>query len=425
MNKRSKHNISIKVFLLFTALVFQLGFVATSSAEKPGGETAGNNLSYPVIWTEGIGKALPGTPGMLPVTNGEWWYWWGTTGTDPDIIPLSCAPDPDDETRCDDGMPGIATGDMPGGNWVKAYLQKDPLNVWQAETADWSTTPVVVDWIDWGDNLESVDWYTKSMVRTEVVLYQDLVSPMIEYQMRHVSGWGINEVHGLAVDSDGVMPGTGDQATVYSYCARLTIQKLLVSRDDPSLGTLVWDNINHVWIGTDLVHPPIFNKTVYEADDGPGYYSAEINVKGKVIYGYTWNVRKLNDFTENKDIGGVAAGDYRVTFSFDEVCGSDTELNAFFEEPIVGGDPGTQILIPIEEEATISAKEEGEDTGGASAVIDYDNNLTYIDVRILERTGGGNSSGNGGGKGDETWKDLRESGSSKSGGQGTGKGGRK
>ena len=418
-----------KLLFFFATLTFFLGFSATSLAEKPGGETAGNNLSYPVIWAEGIGKTLPGTAGMTPETNGEWWYWWGTTGTDPDIVPLSCLPDPDDQGRCNDGLPGQATGPEPEAGWVKAYIQKDLDNVWQAGSADWSAAPITVDWIDWGDNLESVDWYTKSMVRTEVVLYQDQIIPMLEYQMRHVDGWGINEVHGLAVEQVGtVMLGTGSQATVYSPCARLTIQKLLVSRDDPASGlpnplleSLVWDPVAKVWTGVGLVNPPIFNKAVHEGGDGPGYYSAEINVKGKVIYGYTWSVRKLNDFTEN---GGDADGDYRVTFSFDESCGPNVYLNTFFN-PASEGDPGTQLMVPLEEEVvTVLAEDEGGDTGGASAVIDYTNNLTYIDVRILQRTGGGggNGGGNGGGKGDETWLDTRGKGA---GGEGKGSGGNK
>ena len=42
---------------------------------KPdGGETAGNNLSFPVIWSDGIQKVLPGTPGIEPILNGEYWY---------------------------------------------------------------------------------------------------------------------------------------------------------------------------------------------------------------------------------------------------------------------------------------------------------------------------------------------------------------
>jgi len=341
------------------------------------------------------------------MTEGEWWYWWSTSETEY----ASCQPDPDNQNLCDDDLPNQASGDPPGEGWYKAYLQKDPLNIWQAETADWSAKPVVVDWIDWGDNLESVDWYTKSMVRTEVVLIQDLIAPMLEYGMLHVSGWGIDESWGLAVNNDGPVSYDGYQATVYSHCARLTIQKLLTDRDDPALADLYWDNIAHEWAGTDLVNQPIFNNAVWAAGDGPGYYSAEINVKGKVIYGYTWNVRRLN----------AGVGDYRVTFSFDDTCGSETVLNAFFEEPIEGGDPGTQILLPVEEEVTVSATEESEKGGGATAMIDYDNNLTYIDVRILQRTGGGKGQGgNAGGKGDDTWQTWFEK-----GGKGNGWGGSK
>jgi hypothetical protein len=147
---------------------------------------------------------------MTPYLEGEWWYSWGTTGTDPNVTPLSCAPDPDGDAYCDDGLPetvGVEPG--LGGNMelVRAYLQKDQSNTWQA----YSGTPIEagvvaadedplhVDWIDWGDNLESVDWYTRSQVRTEVVLFQEnpdpVGNPWLEYEMRHTSGWGIDEVH--------------------------------------------------------------------------------------------------------------------------------------------------------------------------------------------------------------------------------------
>ena len=373
---------------------------------KPTAE-AGNNLSFPVIWAEGVAKTLPGTVNMEPVLNGTWWYWWGMEGIDPNIVPLSCAPDPDDQALCDDGVAGQAMGAVPGVGHedalVKAYLQKDPNNVWQAETADWSAAPVDVSWIDWGDNLESVDWYTRSQVRTEVVLFQDLDSPMREYQMRHTSGWGIDEVHGLAADkvSGAALAGPGNQATVYSPCARLTIQKLLVNRDDPALADAIW--VPQVgWTGPGLIGAvPIFNMPVYAGLDGPGYYAAEINVKGRIIYGYTWNVRKLNQ----------GPGDYRITFSFDAVCGN-VDLNTFFTEGV------TQILLPVEEEEGASTmvmklddsfalteggralagggrlekslllSEEGTDSGGGTAVLDTTLNLTYIDIRILERSGG-------------------------------------
>lgn len=345
---------------------------------KPVSEDAGNNLSYPVIWAEGVQKTLRGTPEMIPVLDGEWWHWWGIEGEDPaTTVILSCPPDPDDEAFCDDSLVG-SVGDPPGEGSYRSYLQQDEWNVWQAEHAV-APAPLSVDWIDWGDNLESVDWYTRSQVRTEVVLIKDLETPMGAYEMLHTAGWGIEEVHGLAV-LDGVAQGyLSDQATVYSHCARLTIQRLAVAREDPVLDQLAWvPGSGWIYPEPGVINPPIFNLPVYEGGDGPGYYSAEINVKGKVIYGYTWNVRKLNE----------GAGDYRITFSFDDQCGM-ASLNTAFTEGV------TEIVVPLEEvpEETLSvSSEEGDDSGGgagAVGVIDFENNLTYIDVRILERGGGG------------------------------------
>jgi len=259
-----------------------------------------------------------------------------------------------------------------------------------------SDAPLNVHYIDWGDNLESVDWYTRSQVRTEVVLFQDLGAPMTEYEMRHTSGWGIDEVHGLAAAQDDTpILGPGTRATVYSSCARLTIQKLLVEREDAEVADLVW--VPEVgWqepegYEDDLINDvPLFNLPVYEGGDGPGYYSAETNVKGRIIYGYTWNVRSLNE----------GAGDYRITFSFDQNCGP-VSLNTFF-------DGNTEIMVPLEEEVVAAAAEEGEEPGGGATgvlvPVEFDGetgeliggNLTYIDVRILERGGGGG--GGGGGK---------------------------
>lgn len=376
--------------VFFITLIFIFYCAAVASAKGPGGEgghnepeIAGNNLSYPVIWAEGVTKNLPGTPGMVPVLEGVWWYWWGMEGTDPNIVPLSCAPDPENPACCDDGVEGEPSAIEPGEGWMRAYLQKDELNQWQAESADWSSSPVHVHWIDWGDNLESVDWYTRSQVRTEVVLFQDLNTPMLEYEMRHVDGWGIDEVHGLAAtNAPMAIEGEGLRATIYSHCARLTIQKLLIDREDPRLDGLIWVP-GQGWTGPEdsedeLINVPIFNMAVHEGGIGPGYYSAEINVKGRIIYGYTWSVRRLNDMA-----GGTAAGDYRITFSLDELCGDDVSCNTFFV------DGTTEILQPIESEITI----EDESGGGGVAQLDFENNLTYMDIRILERSGGGGGGG--------------------------------
>ena len=397
--------------LIICILIVVLAPPAAMAKGPPTTETAGNNLSFPVIWAEGVTKAVPGTPGMAPLSGGAWWYSWGTNGADPNIVPASCAPDPDNKDFCDNGIPGtfnaaLVPGTPPADNpmpLVKAYLQKDAKNTWQAASADWSgeDVPVSVDWIDWGDNLESNDWYTRSQVRTEVVLFEDLMEetpdeadgrdggtePWLEYAMRHVSGWGIDEVHGMAVDAAGPVLGAGNQATIYSNCARFTIQKLLVKRDNAALADLVWVPgsgwTEEVGSTVNLINEPIFNKAVYEGGDGPGYYSAEINVKGRIIFGYTWNVRQLND-----PLPSGPAGDYRLTFSFDQTCGA-VNLNTGFVEGV------TEIVVPVETEE-VAAAAEPTDEGGGTAVLDFADNLTYMDVRILERGGGGG--GGGGGK---------------------------
>lgn len=402
-----------RISMAFMAMpILLFFFLSTAVAGPPEGkgppdkrdDSAGNNLSYPVIWSDGIEKTLPGTPGMVPELDGPWWYQWGTNGADSETVPASCPPDPDEmnpalnpegEPYCDDTIEDALTkpaGEPPADNplpLVKAYLQKETTeagqyNVWQAASADWSDAPVNIDWIDWGDNLESVDWYTRSQVRIEVVLFQDLDELMLEYAMRHTSGWGSNEVHGLAVSlDDTVVLGPGNRSTVYSPCARLTIQKLNVPRETIQEGDLLWvpkEGWSDVEVSEEgLVNPPIFNMAVYEGGDGPGYYSAETNVKGRVIYGYTWNVRKNNE----------GPADYRITFSFDEECGPYA-LNTRFVEDI------TQILVPVEK-APYAESDDAGAGGGADGVLVCEENLTYMDIRILDRTGGGGG-GKGGGK---------------------------
>ena len=339
--------------------------------------TEGNNLSFPVIWSDGFAKTLREPPVEGDVLlNGEWWYVWGDNPAEPDSPIFSCLPNSLVPSLCADGSePGDGIS-----NVYLAFIQKVPSNVWQADNF-MATEPTNVDFIDWGDNLESIDWGIHARVRVEVVLYENLVDPVVEYAMRHVSGWGADEVHGLQTNLDStVVYGPGTQATVYSHNARLTIQKLNISHDSITPGSLTWIpgmGWSEVDAETDLINEPIFNKAVYEAADGPGYYNAEVNVKGKIIYGYTWSVRSLNE----------EIGDYRITFSLDE-AGGVVPLNTFFDDQ-------TSILLPIEEEESTDS-EDGESTRGGVAVIDLENNLTYMDITIREG-GGGGGGGNGGG----------------------------
>ena len=363
---------------------------ASVKVKAPTAEKAGNNLSFPVIWAEGIEKTLRTAPAGLGdgevLLEGAWWFVWGPEPADPSSPIYSCAPSPSNELLCaDETDPGTLDPGL-----YKGWVQKDAKNYWEAYNAN-AEGEVTVDYIDWGDNLESIDWSIQSQVRTELVLYKVLDAPVLQYPMRHVSGWGITEVHGLQTDTLGNIQfqnAPGDQATVYSTHTRMTIQKLNVDRDDPRIVQIKWDEVNNKWTDTVeddilVINEPILSNALYEAADGPGYFNAEVNVKGKIMYGYTWDLKKLNEGT----------GSYRITYSFDGVDTTNlTSLNTLYNE-------FTEIIVAEEEEEVVIA---GEGESGGVGVLDVSQNLTYMDIRIIGRTtggGGGNSGGgNGGGK---------------------------
>lgn len=324
------------------------GEVTLAAKGVPGGppageEDTGNNLSTPVIWSDGVTKTLR------------------MVGTNPEDVLFT-------------GQSAACT-DLPGET---CWLQQDPLNIWQAESLDATTgettygdslLPIVtfeVDEVDWGDNLEARDWNVNSIVRVETVLWQTLDVPMTGYEMSFLYGQGPSEMWGTTTSLV-----ESAEATVYSGCARLTIQKI------PSVGaSLTWTPATGQWSG-EGVSAPYFNAAVHEAGDGPGFYSAEINVPGRVIYGYNWSVKSTGD----------GAGVYRLTFSLDGSvdgglpCGTTT-LNTSLAQAVV--------RVPVEEAAIEPAEEP---TAGGTAVVDATNNLTCIDVTILSRSGGGGTKG--------------------------------
>ena len=330
-------------------------------------EGAGNNLSFPVIWADGGSKALRGTMGDYTI-NGEWWYVWGEDPIDPQATLYSCKPSDNNPNKCEDNSePGDGVSEV-----YKAYIQKDADNTWQAYNAAVPAGDTIyINWVDWGDNLESVPWDIGKKVRTEVVLVQDIDS-VTQFSMRHVDSWGIDEVHGLQTTRDDeVVYGLGTQATVYTPNARLTIQKLNFTRESIPASRLSWLAAEKKWTeanpeDVNIINEPILNQAVSEASDGSGYFNAEVNVKGKIMFGYTWDV-------DNKNEG---EGSYRLTFSFDE--GTEGIGTARFDE-------FTQLVVPIEEDTTEEGKtaEDGPG-GGAGGIMDSTNNLTYIDVLIGE-----------------------------------------
>lgn len=376
-----KKLITILKILAFMPFIFLLSS-QTINAQKNGngsggnphdtGETAGNNLSFPVLFADGGSKVLPGVKGEYSL-NGEWWYVWGEDPIDPQAPIYSCKPSTTNPNKCEDGTnPGDGNSTI-----YKAYIQKDENNLWQAYNDPIPNGETLkISWLDWGDNLESLDWSINSQVRTEVVLLQDIIDPVTQFSMRHVDSWGSDEVHGLQTTLDNeVIYGPGTQATIYSPNARLTIQKLNVQSLEELDGKLVWEPISgwtEINATDNLVNTPILNNAIYEAGDGPSSFSAEINVKGKIIYGFTWDLKSMNE----------GSGYYRITFSFD--AGSGGFGTAVFDET-------TQIIVPEEEPTepeepiVISSEDTG---GGGTGIIDPSNNLTYMDVHIVEKNGG-------------------------------------
>lgn len=314
-------------------------------------EVVGNNLSFPVIWADGVTKALRGTY-LTEVFDGESFLKNDTT-------------------------------------W---YIQADPYNTWQAE----NITPipnntVTVSFVDWGDNLEAKSWPAGSQVRIETVLYKLLSGPpMTAYRMiiKDESITGVDEVWGTSG-----LRYMSHEATIYSGTARLVIQKLTKARDSEDL-SLEWDATSSRWIGD--ANEPVVSSGVWTNISGPTAYSAEINVQGKLLYGYNWVTKR----------DGEGAGDYRITFVLEANVPGVT-CNTLF-------DRSTVVLVSEEETETTEEEDGGPVSTGGVAEIDTDHNLTFIDVRLTEGTGGGKSGGGqGGGKG--------KSGSGGSGGGGHGR----
>jgi hypothetical protein len=141
-----------------------------------------------------------------------------------------------------------------------------------------------VTFVDWGDNLEAKDWYYRSIIRTETVLYQDISAlPMTAYEMIWLEGLGVDEVWGSTLNTY-----DSNDATVYTGCARLTIQQLELDEGesvyeivqcgvddegepiycrvpiDNSVLGLTWNTATSEWEG-DIIGTTHFNSVVWEA----------------------------------------------------------------------------------------------------------------------------------------------------------------
>lgn len=230
-----------------------------------GDEGFGNNLSVPAVFVEGYG--VTGLPVTVP-------YGTGLRPTAADVSP----------TVLEYWDPLTL---------YSGYYQQQTVSHWQAQwRAGIPGTPEPVI-VNWSDNLTHQYWTAKSTIRVETVLYQNPLDTMQAYEMAYLFGKGSSEMWGTSATT--IMQ---TYRTAYSVCARLTIQKL-VARGG----------------AVDTRVPP-FSEAIYESFgiDGPGGYSAEVNVSGNLIYGFNWTLRQWPIDTALK------TGWWRLTFSLDPVC---------------------------------------------------------------------------------------------------------
>lgn len=282
-----------------------------------GGEPEfGNNLSNPVVFADGLGVtglAVSTDPGLRPTANegiavtGTSAFWYSGNKAD----------------------------------WQGTYYTQQSENTWRAEWMDGTGTMQDAA-VDWGDNILSHTFNTHSPIRIEVVLYSASVGPLTGFNTTSLSGTGSTEVQGTDGTTGLFTP------TVYSVVPRLTIQKVDSVTMQPIPGAIGFDGT----IADGL------------AAHGPGSFSAEVNVAGKVIYGFGFLIQ---DITLPANLHKY--GWWRITFSLDgsaTMGGSTTSRN-------------TRLVSLMDV------------PGLYTPVLDPSGTSSYIDIYVDKAQGGGGS----------------------------------
>lgn len=303
--------IIIVVILITPFSVFAAGPPeGKGGGEEPTEETAGNNLSFPVIAVDGFASNITAVDESLTVA-----YTGPYTGLDDEEL-------------------AIATGDT----W---YAQKVTGNTWQAGHLDSSGATHPVTYIDWSDNIESLNPKVGRSFRLELVLFHALDADKDGTREDALTGYTM-AVLAFPSSPDEVQGTNGetypaDWATVISSKPKFVVQNL----GNAVPADIAWSGSQ--WTGTGV------------GDDLNIAFAPELNVGGKYIFGASEGGWKP-----------ATAGIYRLTFYIPNDCTID------LDSATTGGDYGA---IPS--------------TTVATAVVDATNNLTYIDVTVVSGGGGG------------------------------------
>lgn len=428
------------------------GLAAKGGIKGPptGGETAGNNLSFPGLQTESANSvaanwATPAAPVLgvhysygcdIPEAVGQFSY--------PNT---SCVDNPENpavyftaEACVAPGNPcaGLITADL-----SRIYWQKVDVNEWWADDEGiLGQIPDSADvaYIDWGDALEVVSWNERSVLRVETQPYGSTIpgfdpevhictDPLLcktGFQMWHVSGQGITEHWGVrATDASVSFNYSTPFQIINTTKARLNLTKLeagaaTCGQPGGNPGDLPPEIPAEAWTGSEWTGTCTLS-------DAP--YTVETSVGGKYVYGYNWRMKNV----ELESICGptwVKTGFWRLTFYVPDgadlnFVSADTPNVA---PPAIPAAPRTLPLDPLELAAALPimavAAEEEEDPDADDRlyrpVIDTVNNLSYLDICIVPKSQGGGGGKGGGGSGGGTGGGGSGGGG---GGGGPGKGG--
>lgn len=208
-------------------------------------ETLGNNLSVPVVFADGVG--ITGSP----------------VSEDPGVRPLLT------EGITIDVLPFWYSGNVADYN---TYFLQQGTNTWRPEILDGTGQAAYSASIYWGDNLTVKDWSAARPIRVEQAL-SAVGLTMKGYNMTYLYGDGPTEMYG----ANGT---TGDfTPNIYTKDPQLIVEKL-----QSETGGVVAQVVNVV-------------------------AGSEVNVAGKLIYGY--NLR-LSDWVP--PTGVTRDGWYKITF---------------------------------------------------------------------------------------------------------------
>lgn len=354
------------------------------------GETTANNLSYPASFT-GLAPTLQGSAGSytLGSTEASPGVSWSYGCNKPEIIGQTTYPN----TSCVNPTTGAylsfaecqaVCGYQPDNTPLaveRIYWQTQPANIWQAQSEGPATSARAAGFVNWGDNLETGQWTVNSIIRVETTPFYSLPNSatLLGFQMWHVSGQGTNELWGVRATAP--ENGTATIIAPYIYNSPYTIIHTSSARLNLALlGTLSPGAV----CGNPPPISPFTTRTGWQSSpaawEGALYtqdlaYTPELNIGGKFVYGYNWNVRNMQ-----LPVGLSAAGWWRLTFYT-----PDRSVNFLTVVPLT--EPNyTYNYVP----SPTSAISPREDTGPKYfGTVDPTNNLTYMDICLNPSSGGG------------------------------------